>query len=163
MSQPAYNIRAIRKLLTTAFETDESLRQFCTDFPEFQPVTERFSSGMGKDQMIQRLIEYSQSKVLTAQLLALVQEDNPAAYAQFEGEIFGKTPSKPALPSVDPNPSINETEFLQKMISEKTRYLQTLQLQAAKFGISVPVHIAIEIEDLEKEIAKLRQQLNAHG
>lgn len=161
MSQPSYNIRAIRKLLTAAFETDEGLRQFCTDFPELRPVTERFSSGMGKDQMIQRLIEYSESKVLTMRLLELVQEDNPAAYAQFEEAIFGKTPAKPPLPAVDSNPVIDETEFLQKMITERTRYLQTLQLQAARFGISVPVHIALEIEDLEKEIARLKQQLAA--
>lgn len=163
MNQPAYNIRAIRKLLTTAFSTDESLRQFCMDFPELRPVTERFSSGMGKDQMIQRLIEFCESKVLTLRLLELVEEDNPDAYAQFKAEVFGKTPAKPSLPPVDPNSVINETEFLQKMITEKTRYLQTLQLQAARFGISVPVHIAIEIEDLEKEIARLRQQLNASG
>ncbi len=159
MSQPAYNIRAIRKLLTTAFATDNDLRQFCTDFPELQSVTERFSSGMGKDQMIQRLIEFCESKVLTLRLLELVEEDNPTAYAQFKTEIFGKTPVKPSLPPVDPNPVPDETEFLQKMIAEKTRYLQTLQLQAARFGISVPVHIAIEIEDLEKEIARLKQQL----
>lgn len=161
MSQPAYNIRAIRKLLTAAFETDEGLRQFCTDFPELRPVTERFSSGMGKDQMIQRLIEYCESKVLTMRLLELVEEDNPAAYAKFETEIFGKTPAKPSLPSVNPNVVGDENEFLQKLITEKTRYLQTLQLQAAKFGISVPVYIAIEIEDLEKEIANLKQQLAA--
>ncbi len=162
MTQPTYNIRAIRKLLTAAFETDEGLRQFCTDFPEFRPVTERFSSGMGKDQMIQRLIEFCESKVLTMRLLELVQEDNPAAYSKFEVEIFGKTPPKPSS-SVDPNSALAETEFLQKLITEKTRYLQTLQLQAARFGISVPVHIAIEIEDLEKEIARLRQQLKANG
>ncbi|MCL4302253.1 MAG: hypothetical protein KJ077_41580 [Anaerolineae bacterium] len=159
MSQPAYNIRAIRKLLSAVFKRGEDLYLFCTDFSEFTPVTEQFSGGMGKDQMIQRLIEYSDRKVLMARLLEVIKAEDPAQYAQFESEIFGGKKAE-SISSSNPTAVPAETEFLRKLISEKTRYLQTLQLQAAKFGISAPPHIVLEIEDLEKEIAELRQKLN---
>ncbi|MBE7469736.1 MAG: hypothetical protein DPW09_28030 [Anaerolineae bacterium] len=157
MSQPAYNIRAIRKLLTAAFETDEGLRQFCTDFPELRPVTERFSSGMGKDQMIQRLIEYCESKVLTMRLLELVKEDNLAAYAQYENQIFpGEKPQFGA--EIMPDTSAH----LKTLLSQKTRELYDLQEKAAKFGaLHTPSYITLQIQDLEKEIANLQQQLAA--
>jgi hypothetical protein len=158
MSQPAYNLRNIRKLLTTAF-TDQELSQLCFDVPEFKPVYEQFTVGMSKDQMIQRLIEYCERKVLMGQLLTIVEEEAPEQYAQFaDGLIVGEKKAEPASASGSTMP--DETDFLRKLIIEKTRYLQTLQLQAAKFGISAPPHIVLQIEDLEKEIAELRQRLN---
>jgi hypothetical protein len=48
---------------------------------------------------------------------------------------------------------------LQNLIRENRRRLNQLQLQAAKYGISTPPHITIEIEDTEREIAKLEKQL----
>jgi hypothetical protein len=159
MSQPAYNIRAIRKLLSEVFKRGDDLYLFCTDFSEFTPVTEQFSGGMGKDQMIQRLIEYCERKVLLTRLLEVIKAEDPAQYARFEGEIIGGKKTE-SIPSSSPTTMPDETEFLRKLIIEKTRYLQTLQLQAAKFGISAPPHIILQIEDLEKEIAELRQKLN---
>ncbi|MBE7553029.1 MAG: hypothetical protein HS126_18305 [Anaerolineales bacterium] len=158
MSQPAYNLRNIRKLLTTAF-TDQELSQLCYETPEFRPVYEQFTAGMSKDQMIQRLIEYCERKVLMGQLLTIVEEETPEQYALVADSLIvgGKKPeSAPSSGSTIPD----QTEFLRKLISEKTRYLHTLQLQAAKFGISAPPHIVLEIEDLEKEIAGLQQKLN---
>jgi hypothetical protein len=152
MSQPVYNLKLIRKLMTDAF-SDEELNQFCYDNAEFRPVAEQFSIGMSKTQKIQRLIEYCERKVLMARLLGLVKEEQPEQYALYENDLVSGGKKPEASP-----PPPNETDFLQKLINEKTRYLNTLQLQAAKYGISVPVHIAIEIEDLEKEISELRQK-----
>lgn len=158
MSQPAYNLRNIRKLLTTAF-TDQELSHLCYETPDFRPVYEQFTAGMSKDQMIQRLIEYCERKVLMGQLLTIVEEEAPEQYTLVADSLVvgGKKPeSAPSSGSIIPD----QIDFLRKLISEKTRYLQTLQLQAAKFGISAPPHIVLEIEDLEKEIAELRQKLN---
>jgi hypothetical protein len=159
MSQPTYNLRNIRKLLTIAF-TDQELSNLCYETPEFRPVYEQFTTGMSKDQMIQRLIEYCERKVLMGQLLAIVEDEAPEQYAKFaDSLIVGGKKAEPTSSSSSMIP--DQTEFLRKLIIEKTRYLQTLQLQAAKFGISAPPHIVLEIEDLEKEIAGLRQKLNA--
>ena len=90
MSQPAYNLRNIRKLLTTAF-TDQELSQLCYEIPEFRPVYEQFTAGMSKDQMIQRLIEYCERKVLMGQLLAIVKEENATITARVypKGHVNG--------------------------------------------------------------------------
>lgn len=159
MSQPTYNLRNIRKLLTAAF-SDQELSQLCYETPEFRPVYEQFTAGMSKDQMIQRLIEYCERKVLMKQLLEIVQEEASEQYAQFADSLMVGGKKAESGTSSSPVAMPDEAEFLRKLLIEKRRYLQTLQLQAAKFGISAPPHIVIQIEDLEKEIAELRQKLN---
>lgn len=155
MSQPAYNIRNIRKLLTAAF-TDAELRQLCYDELEFRPVYEQFAEGMSKDQMIQRLLEFCERKVLMPHLLQLVADEAPEQYKQYMGDAPQKseTPAPPVFPPISA-----DVEHLQKLIETKMRYLQTLELQEAKMGLSTPPHIKIEIEDLKQELAELRQQL----
>lgn len=50
------------------------------------------------------------------------------------------------------------TDHAQKMLKIHRRRLEILQEQAAAFGLHTPPHIAIEIEDLEAEIAALLAQ-----
>ena len=54
-----------------------------------------------------------------------------------------------------------QIESLEELIRVNTRKLNKLQLQAAQFGISTPPHISIEIEDTEREVARLKKQLKA--
>ena len=162
MSQPTYNFRNIRKLLAAAFSDDE-LRQLCYDVPEFRGVYEEFSASLGKDQMIQKLIAYCDRKVLMEKLLMIIAEEAPEQYALFSDNLVVGGKKAEPTPPLHSNDISNESEFLQKLITEKTRYLQTLQLQAARYGISAPPHVVIEIEDLEKEIAELRQRLDTKG
>lgn len=159
VSQPTYNLRTIRKLLTAAF-TDQELRQLCYEIPEFKPVFEQFTTGMSKDQMIQRLIEYCERKVLLGQLLTIIEEEAPEQYELFADTLIAGGKKAEPAPSVPSSAMPDEAQFLQKLIVEKTRYLHTLQLQAARFGISAPPHIVIEIEDLEREINELQQKLS---
>ena len=56
-----------------------------------------------------------------------------------------------------------EIESLQDLIRAATRRLNKLQLQAAQYGISTPPHISIEIEDTEREVARLKKQLHTLG
>ena len=158
MAQLDYNTRNIRKLLTEAFD-DKKLREICADIPEFRPVLEEFSSGMSKSDMIFRLIDHCRRHVLMDQLLQVVQEENPRQYALFADSLIVSgnqvEPKSSSISTAMPD----EAEIIQKRIVDKTRQLHILQLQEAKFGISTPPHVLIQIEDLEKEIAELEQKL----
>jgi len=134
-----YNLRDIRKLLTDAF-TDVELRQLCYDTPKFRPVYEQFSTGMSKTQMVQLLLEFGERKGLLAELLEVVRDEVPEKYAGFEA-------------------GQSEIEHLNKLIADKTRRLYLLQEKAAKYGLSTPPEVAIEIEDLETEITTLKRKL----
>jgi hypothetical protein len=57
-----------------------------------------------------------------------------------------------------------QIESLRELIRTNNRTLNKLQLQAATYGsINTPPHISIQIEDTEREIAKLKKQLNELG
>lgn len=60
-----------------------------------------------------------------------------------------------------PTPHVDE--LLQQQITEKRRRLAQRRLQAARYGISTPPEVAIEIEDLEREIAALQRQIGSGG
>lgn len=158
MSQPVYNLRNIRKLLTAAF-TDQELSQLCYEIPEFRPVYEQFTAGMSKDQMIQRLIEYCERKVLMEQLLEIIREEAPEQYTQFADSLMVGGKKSESSPSSNP-PAINEVEQLQKLLIQNTRMLYELQLQEAQYGLATPPHIKLQIEDLEKKIDELKHKLN---
>ena len=52
---------------------------------------------------------------------------------------------------------------LNELIEAKRRVLHKLEMQAATYGISTPPHISIEIENNEREIAKLKRELQLLG
>jgi hypothetical protein len=159
MGQPAYDLKTVRKLLTAAFG-DEELNQFCLENPEFRPVYEQFSAGMSKTQKIQRLIDYSERKVLMKRLLALVKEEHADQYAEFENELTGGEQKVASASPLPPPAMPSETEFLQQLLTQKTRELYDLQLKAAQFGaLHTPSYITLRIQDLENEIAELNQKL----
>jgi replicative DNA helicase len=156
MGQTTYHLRNIRKLLTTAF-TDEELRQLCYDEPQLRPVYEQFSMGMSKDQIVQRLIEYCERKGLLGKLLAVVEEETPVKYQEFADKL-GTASAEAASSSAAPHLALTQTKELLEM---KMRHLHSLQMKKAAYGLLTPPHIEIEIEDLEVEIAELKQKLNA--
>jgi hypothetical protein len=152
MGQPTYNLKNIRKMITAAFD-DGELQDLCFDTPAFRPVTEQFSTGMAKTDIVRRLIGFSERKGLMPELLAMVEEENPRQYAQFAGELVeGDTPTQVSG-------SISADEQLRTLIDSKTRQLFELQKQESVYGLATPPHIKIQIEDLEKEINQLKQQL----
>jgi formylglycine-generating enzyme required for sulfatase activity len=55
----------------------------------------------------------------------------------------------------------NEVKHLQALIRAKKDRLHQLELKEAKYGLDVPPHISIEIEELRDEIAGLQAQLAA--
>ena len=161
MDQPTYNFRNIRKLLAAAFSDDE-LRQLCYDVPEFRGVYEEFSAGLGKDQMIQKLIAYCDRKVIMGKLLTVIAEEASEQYTKFARDlIVGETGTELVSPPLE---MPDEVEQLKKLLVQKTRELYDLQNKAAQFGaLYTPSYISMQIEDLEKQIAELHQRLDTEG
>lgn len=76
-----YNVTNIRTLLTEGF-TDEELRRLCYDVLDFRPVHNKLARGTGKEEIIDRLVEYAGQYLLFDTLLGLAQKHNPLRYAQ---------------------------------------------------------------------------------
>jgi hypothetical protein len=78
-----FNFKNIRTLFIEGFNDDE-LRRLCYDEPNFRPVYEQLTVGMGKANVIDKLIEYAERKELIEMLLALAKEHNPAKYEKYQ-------------------------------------------------------------------------------
>lgn len=79
----SFNLKNIRTLLTDGF-TDEELRRLCFDELYFRPVYEQLAQGIGKDSLIDKLIEYAERKELIGTLLAVAKERNPSKYKRHQ-------------------------------------------------------------------------------
>ena len=77
------SLKNIRALLTGGFN-DNELRRFCYDEPDFRPVYEQLAEGMGKDRIIDKIVEHAQRKELLEVLLTWAKESNPAKYEQHQ-------------------------------------------------------------------------------
>jgi hypothetical protein len=73
----SYDTARIRALVTDAL-SDEELGIFCMDY--FRTVYEQFSTGMGKNQKAQRLIEYCSRHREFPKLLSLLKQANAAVF-----------------------------------------------------------------------------------
>lgn len=54
-------------------------------------------------------------------------------------------------------PSSNQDNHLQKLKAIHTERLRVLELQSAKFGLSVPPHILLEIEEIKEKISQIER------
>ncbi|MDQ5825427.1 MAG: tetratricopeptide repeat protein [Chloroflexota bacterium] len=77
----AYNLAAVRRMISDAFGSDE-LQDFCFDY--FQEVYNDFADGQSKSDRVRMLIDYGLQHDLLEKLLVHVQEANPNKYAEFE-------------------------------------------------------------------------------
>jgi hypothetical protein len=80
------DIAEIRSLLTAAF-TAEDLRRFCQDRPIFQPIVAEFGPAHGLNQMVDRVIDYCQTRNLFYPLLVHVWEANPRQYVRMASRL----------------------------------------------------------------------------
>jgi formylglycine-generating enzyme required for sulfatase activity len=78
-----YNLTNIRNLLNDGF-TDEELRRFCYDTPDFRPAYDELSQETGKAKIADRLIEYADRKLLIEDLLTWAKQHNPRRYENYE-------------------------------------------------------------------------------
>ena len=102
-----YMLGNIRKLLTNGF-SDEQLRQFCYDNPDFRPVRAQLAQSTGKAAIVSRLIEYAESRVLLDKLLAWAAAEIPVRYEQDGPYVEGEpsAPAKEAPPLLTKKPTL---------------------------------------------------------
>ncbi|HSR33713.1 MAG TPA: SUMF1/EgtB/PvdO family nonheme iron enzyme, partial [Anaerolineae bacterium] len=74
----------------------EELRRFCYDRPAFRPIVDLFGPGLGAVDMVDRVVEYCDRRVLLDQLLAEVNQINPGQYARFEPDLLITKKEPPA-------------------------------------------------------------------
>lgn len=87
-----YILENIRILMIEGF-SDEELRSFCFDRPDFKPVHNQLSEGTGKSQIVQRLVEHAYRKELFNPLLLWAKEKNPAKYKKHQPYYSKSTPT----------------------------------------------------------------------
>ncbi|MCB0182015.1 MAG: hypothetical protein KDI62_27565, partial [Anaerolineae bacterium] len=130
-----FHIKNIRTLLTESF-TDGELRRLCYDEPDFRAVYDQLSQGMGKDQVIDRLIEYAERQERFAKLLDLTKELNPKGYETYQPyTILTNSPASPPSPETL-NQAVQtytqalrravKADLLEKLFVEETGDKQTL-------------------------------------
>lgn len=78
-----HNIASIRDLLEAAF-LPQTLRRFCQDRPDFQPVVAEFGLGHGLTEMVDRVIDYCNTRLLFDDLLSEIEKENPKQYERFQ-------------------------------------------------------------------------------
>ncbi|MCX6030641.1 MAG: hypothetical protein NT169_15260 [Chloroflexi bacterium] len=86
----AYNLPAVRQLLTDAFNGDELLalaQDYCP------AVYEQFTPGMSKSEVIRLLLDHAGRRLELTRLLAAVQEANPRQYERFAGSLGTPEPA----------------------------------------------------------------------
>ncbi|MCB0213320.1 MAG: SUMF1/EgtB/PvdO family nonheme iron enzyme [Anaerolineae bacterium] len=111
-SNKGFNLKNIRTLLTKSF-TDGELRRLCYDNPNFRPVYDQLSSEMGKDKVIDKLIEYADKTERFENLLDLAKEHNPKGYEIYQPyTTLTDSPASPPLPDPSPNPRLRDHIFI---------------------------------------------------
>lgn len=96
-----YNLSNIHNLLVSGFSEDE-LRRLIQYTDAFQDLRPNLSSRDSLAKIADKLIEYSENRVILDPLLALVQEQNPARYQKHQPyKREGADPQMPhSLPQV---------------------------------------------------------------
>lgn len=55
----------------------------------------------------------------------------------------------------------DSARHIRALIVEYSRQLQVLELQQAQFGLAVPPHIIIQIQNIRTELEKLRREIKS--
>lgn len=87
----AYNLAAIRKLLTDAFSSGNIQTLAFDLFPE---VYDDFATGMTKSQMVEAVLIYAERNGRLPHLLAYVQKENPYQYNRYAPQLEGVSPAR---------------------------------------------------------------------
>jgi hypothetical protein len=92
----AYNLPAVRQLLTDAFNGDELLalaQDYCP------AAYEQFTPGMPKGEIVRLLLDHAGRRLELTRLLAAVQDANPRQYERFVGSLGTPEPAGQAGPA----------------------------------------------------------------
>lgn len=89
-SIPSPRPAAVRDLLLAAFTADDLRRLFLyTENPDLRPLSAEFASSDGLVDMVDKAVEYCDTRALLPDLLREVQRANPRQYARFAQSLRG--------------------------------------------------------------------------
>ena len=152
-----YDLAVVRRLLDAAFD-EEELSGLA--FDRFPASAERFEAGMSKQDKLRRLVSHCRRQGQIGALLAHVRRLSPRQYRRFQGQLVTAAPQGEFPEGLE----TAEREHLRPLLAGKRRRLQVLEEQRAGFGdLYCPPHILLEIGDLQREIARLSDQVSVIG
>ena len=175
-----YNIGAIRRLLTAAFDSGE-LRIFCMDRPVLRPVVTKFGSGMGLDDMVDEVIDFCRTRLVWDDLLAAVKEERPAQYKRFEAELGRSGQTAPVRPqptqsAVTPSPeskikilflAANPQDTDRLRLDEEVRAIdQALRMAEFRDRFELEQQWAVRVSDLQGLLLRFKPHVvhfSGHG
>lgn len=140
-----YILRNIRALFINGFNEIE-LRAFCFDEPDFEDVHNQLSQSIGKDEMVQLLLEHANRRGLMEKLLTWAKENNPAKYEEHQS--YYDTSQPPPTPLPPPlRPPVNPFYYGGPVLPENfVGHRQTVEFCRGKFTAPQPANIAISGE-----------------
>ena len=115
-----YDLAAIRELLLAAF-TLKTLRRFCQDRPTFRPIVNEFGPDHELNDMVDRVVDYCETRALFSRLLAEIQQANPDQYARFEPELYAHASSQPSFPRTEKEPGPSDHPPIEEPPSSEAR------------------------------------------
>lgn len=172
-----YNLQNIRTLLIEGFSAEE-LRRLCYDNADFRPVYHELSGGMGKTDIVDHLITYTNQALIMDKLLALVRQLNPARYERHKPYVLPSGQTSSGSTSSESGVMVASPETDSSLPSFKQIKRQTLQkrltgliadYQAAQNQLDIALgevertRLKRQIEQLEQEIQQLENELNLLG
>jgi formylglycine-generating enzyme required for sulfatase activity len=155
-----YNLQNIRTLLTEGF-SDEQLRRFCYDLPEFRPVYDQLAQVTGKAAIIDRLLEHAERTLQLETLLAWAKENNPSRYQKHGPYHLDRPVLEPPLPSPGKPPVPKQSEripriFLCHASEDKPRVMELYrQLQDAGYRPWMDKFDLLPGQNWRREIEKI--------
>lgn len=78
-----YNTKSIRILLRECF-SDQELREFCYDTPNFRDVYDQLTLHTGKAEIISLLIIHAENRGKFEEFLSLIAAQNPSQYQKYQ-------------------------------------------------------------------------------
>ncbi len=82
-----YDLSTVREMLTDSLD-ESAIISFCYDQPDFRPVHDQLSLGMGRSVMLQHLIEFADRQLLLTRLLNHVRQVNPRQFERYRHRLY---------------------------------------------------------------------------
>lgn len=95
-----HDLVRVRTLLISGF-SDLDLRAFCHDTAAFRPVYDELARGMGKAEIVGRLLDHAESQMLIDDLLAWAEKKNPRRYELHGPYLAGREGGEPAKQEIE--------------------------------------------------------------
>lgn len=168
MIAPQY-LKNIRQLVSEVYNAEE-LRQLC--YEEFRPVYEDYADRT-ESELVRHLIDYCERKGQLAHLLALVQAEAPARYAEYEGQLLPpEEPPRLILAMVATSAIINlgdKASWTVTLHNDSNQILRKVLVQHGRTLVADPFDLAakerrqLSFTTAHKTAGKKRKKVRATG